>query len=139
VTPRPRAFALLAVLVVAAACGAGRESPPPSPPPPVSPAARAPAAAACRRDPSPACAAGAPATIRDVAPILERRCFACHAGDGAAADEHDFSNRATVFAQRGAIAREVSACAMPPPRAPALPDDEAATILRWATCGAREE
>jgi cytochrome c551/c552 len=70
-----------------------------------------------------------------VLPVLKKRCFGCHTGDGAAADEHDFSR---IDALRGAsteIVDEVSTCAMPP-RAP-LGDDEANLLLRWVACGQR--
>jgi hypothetical protein len=73
-----------------------------------------------------------------VRPVLVRRCFGCHAGDGAAADEHDFSRLATLRAQRSSVADEVSSCSMPPPKSPELTGDEAQTLLRWVACGAPE-
>jgi hypothetical protein len=69
---------------------------------------------------------------RDVQPILARRCFSCHTGDGVAADEHDFSKPEGVRAAHRQIADEVSVGAMPP-KAP-LPPAEADTLLRWAGC-----
>jgi hypothetical protein len=71
-----------------------------------------------------------------VRPILEHRCFSCHAKDGEAAAEHDFSRFETLHAQRGQVATEVSACAMPPPGSPALTPDEAGVLLRWIACSA---
>jgi uncharacterized membrane protein len=97
------------------------------------------------------CATGAPAPreaahcdgppvtyVADVRPILERRCLSCHAGDGVAAEEHDFSGVATLRAQRQELADDVSSHAMPPPSQPGLDDGETSTLLRWASCGALE-
>jgi hypothetical protein len=67
-----------------------------------------------------------------VEPILKRRCFACHTGNGVAADEHDFSTMKSVAGERSGILDEISSCSMPP-RAP-LGDEEAGTLLRWAAC-----
>jgi hypothetical protein len=91
----------------------------------------------CRHATPASCDAPPPAYVRDVVPILKRRCFGCHTGDGVAADEHDFSR---IEALRGAhteIVDEVSTCAMPP-RA-RLGDDEADTLLRWVACGQRTD
>jgi hypothetical protein len=89
-------------------------------------------AGSCRPDVPAQCESTPPSFAGDVQPILERRCFRCHTGDGPAADEHDFSKMDRVLGQRGAIREQVASCAMPP-RAP-LADAEAATLLRWATC-----
>jgi hypothetical protein len=90
------------------------------------------------RHPAPAsCDAPSPAYVRDVLPILKKRCFGCHTGDGVAADELDFSQ---VQALRGAgteIVDEVSTCAMPPRSR--LDDDEANLLLRWVACGQRTD
>jgi hypothetical protein len=72
-----------------------------------------------------------------VRPVLERRCFACHSGDGEAAESHDFSRFETVRAQRSDIADEVSSCSMPPPGKPQLSDAEASTLLKWIACSVR--
>ena len=83
--------------------------------------------------------AGPPATyVADVRPVLERRCFGCHANDGVAAEGHDFSRVETLRAQRRSLAGEVAARAMPPRGRPQLTDAEAQLLLRWAACGARE-
>jgi len=97
-----------------------------------------PASLSVCRHPIPAgCDAPRPAYARDVMPILERRCFGCHTGDGVAADELDFSR---IEALRGAgteIVDEVSTCAMPPRSR--LADDEAKVLLRWVACGQRTD
>jgi hypothetical protein len=85
------------------------------------------------------CDASAPTYAGDVRPILERRCFACHAGDGPAAEEHDFTRVETLRAQRLALVGEVTARAMPPPSRPPLTDAEADTILGWAACDAHSQ
>jgi uncharacterized membrane protein len=126
--------AVAAVLLFAATGACAHESPPPAV------AARPHAEAkpgACHRTAS-ACS-GAPLTYEhDVRPILAARCFKCHAGDGVAADEHDFSRVAVLRAQRVALANEISACAMPPSGEPELGEAEARVVLTWATCGANE-
>jgi uncharacterized membrane protein len=104
--------------------------------PPPSASSASPTATSCSR-PLPAACVGAPPTHADVRPILERRCFACHANDGPAAEEHDFSRLETVLAQHADIAEQVSTCSMPPPKTPPLTESEAATLLRWVACGAR--
>jgi mono/diheme cytochrome c family protein len=88
--------------------------------------------------PSASCA-GPPATyVADVRPLLERRCFACHANDGVAAEDHDFSRVETLRAQRQSLTDEVAERAMPPKGRPQLTDSEAQLLLRWAACGAAE-
>jgi uncharacterized membrane protein len=88
------------------------------------------------RHPLPSCAGFPPTYTDDVRPILERRCFKCHAGDGAAADEHDFSQVQTLRAQRVAFASEIGTCAMPPAPEPPMAEAEAEVMLRWVACGA---
>ncbi len=80
------------------------------------------------------CSGAVPQYEAEVAPVLERRCFQCHSADGPAADEHDFSNPSRAFAQRREIFSQVRAGAMPPPKSPALTEDERNLLLRWATC-----
>jgi cytochrome c551/c552 len=79
-----------------------------------------------------------PTYAQDILPILRRRCFQCHAGDGAAAEDHNFSRFATFYAQRRTVADQIAACTMPPPSQPTIPTDEADAILRWVACGGIE-
>jgi hypothetical protein len=79
-----------------------------------------------------------PSFTQDVRPILEHRCFKCHAGDGVAADEHDFSKFPTLFAQRQSVANAVSKGVMPPSGEPPLPKPQADIVTRWIASGARE-
>ena len=91
----------------------------------------------CRHAIPTGCDVPHPVYARDVMPILEKRCFGCHTGDGVAADELDFSQ---IEALRGAgteIVDEVSTCAMPPRSR--LADDEANVLLRWVACGQRTD
>jgi uncharacterized membrane protein len=82
---------------------------------------------------------GPPATyVADVRPVLERRCFSCHANGGVAAEDHDFTRVETLRAQRQSLADEVAERAMPPKGQPQLTDAEAQLLLRWAACGAAE-
>jgi hypothetical protein len=90
------------------------------------------------RHATPSCAGAAPSYAQDVRPILQARCFKCHAGEGEAAGEHDFSRVETLRAQKRALANEIGACAMPPTPEPPVPDEEAEVLLRWAACGGRE-
>ena len=127
------ALAVAGFVVAAAAAACAHRSPPPV----VGLSqADAPSSASCGRS-LPACS-GAPLTYeRDVRPILAARCFKCHAGDGVAADEHDFSRVGTLRAQHVALTNEVSTCAMPPSGEPPLPDEEARVLLAWAACGTK--
>lgn len=124
-----------------AACAAAPADIPPIAPAPIAPSQRAmpsapPAASTCDRVAPASCGASPPSFATDVRPILERRCFTCHANDGEAADEHDFSRFETLFAQRRGVVAELTACAMPPARASTLTTREAEVILHWIVCGA---
>jgi uncharacterized membrane protein len=88
--------------------------------------------------PAHSCGGAAPTYIADVRPVLERRCFTCHANDGPAAEEHDFTHVATLRAQRRQLVDEVTERAMPPQDRPQLTDAEAQTLLQWVACGANE-
>ena len=123
----------LALAVVLAACaaserGAGRGTT----------ASNATPHEACRVIPVTSCDVDPPTYEHDVRAVLERRCFACHAGEGPAAEDHDWASYAVAFAQRRSIADQLAACAMPPPTAPRPSTEEAELLLRWIACGARE-
>ncbi len=120
--PSGRLYALLAASAIAACA----HTAPPA-------GIAAPRAGACRRE-APVCGIVAPTYAGDVRPSRARRCFKCHAGDGVAADDHDFSRVETLRAQSAALTTEVGACAMPPSSEPPLPDAEAAVLLQWAAC-----
>ena len=120
-------LSLMLAISVLAACAAR---------PPPSASSASPAATSCSRRLPTACVGAPPTHALDVRPILERRCFACHANDGPAADEHDFSRLETVLAQHADIGEQVASCSMPPPKTPPLTESEAATLLRWVACGA---
>ncbi|MDP9035753.1 MAG: hypothetical protein M3O50_13190, partial [Myxococcota bacterium] len=91
---------------------------------------------ACGRATATSCDGAPPAYATEVRPILERRCLRCHAGDGVAAEEHDFSRFETLHAQRSEVADQVAACAMPPKGELRLDEREANTLARWVACGA---
>jgi hypothetical protein len=129
-----RAGALFLVIGLAA-CAA---SMPPEPKPSKMAAAEPARPDACAVARVTTCDVAPPTYERDLRPVLERRCFSCHAGDGAAAEEHDWSRYAVAFAQRRAIADQIAECGMPPPKAPRPSKEEAELILRWVTCGAVE-
>jgi uncharacterized membrane protein len=77
-------------------------------------------------------------TYLEVRPILEHRCNRCHAGDGPAAEDHDWSRIETLRAQRRSLADDVASRAMPPAGEPPLSDAEAKVLATWALCGAPE-
>jgi hypothetical protein len=135
--PAPR-IVVVPIVVALAACAAARE---PAPPPVTTPRATPPASsqpAACGRQRPTGCALPSPSFVREVAPIVERRCFSCHATGGMAAEDHDFSRFATIHAQKEALLAQVGACAMPPSQAPTLEPSEADVLLRWLACGAQQ-
>ncbi len=74
--------------------------------------------------------------MAEVEPLLAKRCFGCHSGDGPAAEEHDFSKFETLHAQASQVLDAVAACAMPPKTAPPLESTEADALMRWIACGA---
>jgi hypothetical protein len=123
----------IAAITLAAACVAACGSDPPRPT--TTTASRKPPPTVCTQK-RPACE-GAIAQLdydKDVLPALKRACFACHAGDGMAALDHDFSNKSVSVAQRTRMGVQVVGCAMPPRQVPVDPADTS-LILAWATCG----
>jgi hypothetical protein len=121
------------VLVASSACGGGVDAAPrvaaAGPTEPDGPAAT-PDAVRC--DPP------LPTFSTDVRPILARRCARCHTGDGAAAEDHDWSRLEILRAQRRSLVDDVAARTMPPAGQPALSETEAQTLLLWGVCGAPE-
>jgi cytochrome c553 len=128
-----KARAMVTVVLLSAACVRAAEPPPAEPraAPPLltQPGAAAPA---CRVAAPTRCDVATPDYAQEVRPVLERRCFDCHANGGVAAEDHDFSRLEGLRAARLQVVDEVSACAMPP-RSP-LPESEAELLLRWASC-----
>jgi uncharacterized membrane protein len=114
---------IAALLVIATACGAATTPAAPPASPVAKPVAR--------------CDGTLPTYAGDVRPILERRCFACHAGDGPAAEEHDFTRVEALRAQRPLLVDAVTQRAMPPAGRPQLSDAEAEMLVRWAACGGK--
>lgn len=88
----------------------------------------------CRLQKPSVCTGPPPSYARDVSPILQKRCLACHANNGMAADDHDFSRFATLQAQRSQVVTQVGGCGMPPTQP--LQAEEADVLLKWAICGA---
>jgi hypothetical protein len=128
---------LLFLSLAVSACAATQSSPRPATVTGVETASTpAPPHATCNRRRPAACVEPAPSYAEVIAPLLERRCFACHANGGMAADDHDFSHFETLHAQRNAVIAEISTCAMPLPQAPPLEESEAEVLLGWAACGA---
>ena len=114
------------IALTLSACGAAQRPP----------ALRGGAPSACARVASGACDGAPPDFASAVAPIVAERCLRCHSGDGDAAEDHDFSRPETLRAQQRSVRKQLVACAMPPRRAPPLPDAEAEVLLRWIACGA---
>lgn len=71
---------------------------------------------------------------RDVVPILTKRCFSCHAGNGEVAVEHNFSRLPSVLSHRSGMARRIAACSMPPQGSDPVTPSEAETLLGWLAC-----
>jgi hypothetical protein len=88
--------------------------------------------------PQASCAGDLPSFEREVRPLLEHYCFACHARDGSATEEHDFEHFETLFAQRHRVQSALVAHAMPPSSAPQPSEAERASFVRWASCSRRE-
>ncbi len=126
-----RSLVVCALLSCAPSVPAARALPPTPPPAPTTEGD-----AACHREAPAQCTSPVPSLATDVRPILERRCFGCHTGDGPAADAHDFAKADGVIRHRRAILEEIATCSMPP-KAP-IPDAEAAVLLSWATCSQNE-
>jgi hypothetical protein len=86
---------------------------------------------------SASCDTGLPSYGRDAAPIIERRCNACHF-PGNTQSEDVFTQYADVFSKRQTVLTRIYSCVMPPAEAAPLTPEERATLLRWLVCGAPE-
>jgi hypothetical protein len=85
-----------------------------------------------------ACEDGAPSYGREVAPIIDERCNACHY-PGNAQTTAVWSDYDAVYARRRTIQSRIYSCVMPPQSAPQLPPRERAVLLEWLVCGAPEQ
>ena len=92
--------------------------------------------AVCPNDLPSACPTPPPSFAKDVEPIFERRCWSCHTGNGIAAEAHDFSTYANIFAERSTILNRVYGCEMPPADAVQPTPQERTTLLGWLVCKA---
>ncbi len=86
----------------------------------------------------PACPSPAPSYETDVLPILEQRCYACHADAGITTSGSgiDLGSYAQVYKLRGDVISQVNACRMPPPTAAQPTLTEKTTVLGWLKCNA---
>jgi hypothetical protein len=89
---------------------------------------------------SQSCPALPPSWMKDVQPLIEGYCAACHrpGGTGQASDLTTFAN---VYAHRTEVLFQVYTCRMPllgasPPLA-ALSDAQREAIVAWVACGAQ--
>ncbi len=90
----------------------------------------------CPSDLPASCPTPTPSFNSQVNDIIQRKCGACHTGNGVEASAHEFSTYATIAPQRSAMLNQVYACRMPPPDAPGLTVDERAALLGWLVCKA---
>jgi cytochrome c5 len=90
----------------------------------------------CPADLPAACSGAPPSYHADVAPLIERRCLACHGDGGVAQARHDFTRYDILYSQRASILDHVFACAMPPAGNPALTPEERKVLLTWLVCRA---
>jgi hypothetical protein len=88
----------------------------------------------------PACPSPEPSYESDVLPILEQRCYTCHADAGitTSGSDIDLGSYSAVYQLRGDILSEVNACEMPPTTAPQPTIEQRTTLLGWLKCGAPE-
>ena len=95
-------------------------------------------APSCPNDLPASCPDPEPLYGDDVAPILAERCVPCHRPGGPQSSP-DFTTYQGVFAQSGAILRQVFSCRMPPGGADPLEPEERETLLAWLACGAKDD
>ena len=91
-------------------------------------------ASSCPADLPAACPAAPPSFKADIEPLIERRCWGCHANGGVATPAHDFSTYDDIYRQRSAMLNQVYACNMPPADAGQLTPEERASLLSWFVC-----
>ncbi len=89
----------------------------------------------CPNDLPSACP-GAPSYANEIAPLIEARCFPCHASGGEAGPNWLLTDHANVFAKQNQVLKEVYACVMPPSGAKNLEASERAALLAWLVCEA---
>ena len=82
----------------------------------------------------PASCGVAPSYAARVAPILERRCTACHGADGP--NSPALTTYQQVHAWRGPVLNHLYACDMPPDHVEPPSPEERRDVLMWLVCGA---
>jgi hypothetical protein len=85
-----------------------------------------------------ACDDGVPSYEREVAPIIEQRCNACHYPNNLQTSAV-WTDYDAVYARRRTIQSRIYSCVMPPQEAPPLARAERSVLLEWLVCGAPEE
>jgi hypothetical protein len=89
----------------------------------------------CPSDLPGACPATPPSYVRDVAPMLSRRCLKCHDPSGTAGTI-PLDTYVHVFQSRITVLTRVYGCQMPPAGEPVLTASERQTLLGWLVCEA---
>src|SRR4051812_40860699 len=89
----------------------------------------------CPNDLPAACPASPPSYSHDIAPIINDRCFPCHAPGGVEATR-PLTTYQEVFNQRGPVLDQVYHCNMPLAGAPGLTASQRADLLAWLVCNA---
>jgi len=86
----------------------------------------------------PTCPSPEPSYEDDVLPILQQRCYMCHADAGPTTSGSgiDFGSYASVYQLRGDIVSQLNDCRMPPATAPQPTLAQKTTILGWLKCEA---
>jgi len=87
-------------------------------------------------DIQPTCPAEIPSYAKDVAPIVQNRCFPCHAPGGVEAASHNLSTYDGLYRDRVDVLDQIHSCRMPKAPAPALTQSERAIFLNWLVCHA---
>lgn len=121
-TPR---LAALASLLVLSGCG------------PLSDATPPPEKSRCPNDLPKECPTPAPSYDADVAPIVAKHCFPCHA-PGGEEEQRPLDTYEHVYARRSSVLTQVYSCSMPPSGQAVPSSAERAVLLAWLVCGAPE-